>query len=739
MTPAYPLCHRLYSNALWSDGRQGYRSINLRTAWPPINERTVQDWELALVNPNAPRTDCNIGYAMRQFKGEREQQHYVCAAIVMPRFAQDGYQRGDNSLVHLLAVPTVEGEGAVPQLALVSHLRDLSLHRLEGFASTVRLDTYIQKYTGADQLLKRSLALEDIAGLDESVLTCVLQQVYLAACKRESPSGSVQLDGNMPHWDIAVASAALPPRLRLSFTWSCHLDPNRPGTAVFNRPDMEVKRRRPQLSKEDLQAFEHIAAFARAWLARRDAGDITVLQSLSGDWAIKSWPMLLEKGVDGAHPLASGTMHMAALYPSARSTQAPRVQHSSSIQPWWGHYYMAEERFSAFADKQLDSTSREYIADCLFAIEKGVEELVKQHNADLQQSIDEKISAKVAELGQLQQHIVQVHQHNAQHFNKQVAELSRLQQAAAQEHTNLLGWLQTINTTLKESGRIQLAPQPEDLRSTLNQNPSDQIEKPVQKNVRNLESHPQFRLIRDFLYKNLWSICIAIILFLAGIFVGMLWGGDTIWGRDTIPGSGQTPPQPQNTHQKTPAPPPPTIYESPPESTNTPAPQKTFKLISNNPLADWKRFLNEQPRMEITKLFRKIASGDGLEDGQVSNIQRGALSDLADKIDGLERNASLVDSMEDNRIIRDTLDRVFEYVMARNCAKPTIDCPQTVTVDLSYLDADANVINAYKSRLEGAYPQRSFVDSATDQDLRAAIAMLALSQDPTLRKVSAGP
>jgi hypothetical protein len=262
----HPLLHLIYTNAPGSDGT-GYRFVICSNA--DLSDRVkawVESFDLDQLK-NGQR-----GFATKCFKIANQQ--HVCLAVTLAGFARDTHGRPGGSLTHVLATPVNEGnDSGLHIVALMDKADALQYPQVE---DAQRLAVYLEKYTQDSTITVAPPCITDLQTLGMETLKRLLIVAY-ATFSGHVIRTSIPLDE--PARALAYGVGALPPRLRLAFSWSYK-------TLVPEQPNFISA---AELNESfTLRHQEAEECFRWIWHAL-ESGNSVLFEPLWQDWDIRSW------------------------------------------------------------------------------------------------------------------------------------------------------------------------------------------------------------------------------------------------------------------------------------------------------------------------------------------------------------------------------------------------------------------------------------------------------------------
>jgi hypothetical protein len=270
----HPLHHLIYTNAPGSDGT-GYRVVRSESTWPSEQSQRVIAWVKSF-DLRQLKTD-QRGFATKCFR--ITDKPHVCLAVTLAEFARDTHGRTGGSLTHVLATPVNEGnDNGHHIVALMDKADALQCPQVE---DAQRLGIYLEKYTQDSTV---TVAPPSIAEL-QRLGTENLKKLLLVALAGTVFRNAITLEVDEPARALAYGAGALPPRLRLAFSWGCGiLVPGLPNFISTTTAGEKLTMRHQNAEKY----FE--------WLWHQlNSGDSALLDQLWSEWDIKSWDALIRR------------------------------------------------------------------------------------------------------------------------------------------------------------------------------------------------------------------------------------------------------------------------------------------------------------------------------------------------------------------------------------------------------------------------------------------------------------
>jgi hypothetical protein len=270
----HSLHHFIYTNAA-GPGGTGYRFVKRPTAWQADQSRRVENWIETL---DARRLDSGQrGFATVCLRVAN--RLHVLLAVTYAGFALDAHGRPGGLLTHGLAVPVEEGSDSGLHIAAL--LDKAAALRRPGIADAERLEVYLDAYTRDEALIVAPPSLAHLQALRPEVLQRILT-VAGASCTGTAFAEMIPLAVAQPERALAYGAAALPPRLRLAFSWGYELvAPERPSFSAAGTGGRTIR-------------FPLAEAYSE-WLQRcLNSNDPSALEEqVWTNWEIRSWQDLL--------------------------------------------------------------------------------------------------------------------------------------------------------------------------------------------------------------------------------------------------------------------------------------------------------------------------------------------------------------------------------------------------------------------------------------------------------------
>jgi len=272
----HPLHHLIYTNAPGSDGT-GYRVVISENSWPSEQSQRVINWvksfDLGQLNNN------QRGFATKCFR--IADKPHVCLAVTFAEFARDTHGRSGGSLTHVLATPVNEGsDNGLHLVALMDKADALQCPQVE---DAQRLAIYLEKYTHESTVTVAPPSIADLQRLGKENLKKLLL-VADALLAGSVFRNAIPLDVEEPARALAYGAGALPPRLRLAFSWSS-------GILVPEQPNFIATTTGEKLTIRHQNAEKY---FEWLW-DQLSSGDSALLKQLWTEWDIRSWDALIRR------------------------------------------------------------------------------------------------------------------------------------------------------------------------------------------------------------------------------------------------------------------------------------------------------------------------------------------------------------------------------------------------------------------------------------------------------------
>lgn len=267
-----PLYHLLYTSAPGAGG-SGYRHVPV--SFPAGGDPApIQEWleTLQQVAPGA-----NEGWAFHSFGIDRTP--WAALAMVNPSFSPEEHGRGRTVLVHALLLPVPEGQRVDHfGLALFERAKSFLDGGRENYQSS--LDWYLQGFDASRDLEIPEPDLRHLRDLEPAFLA----RLFEAASGRAGrvAFAGIESDDLLPE-RILLASAVLPPRLRLQMRWRVGFPSAPEGFAAFTGEG--------DAGPSPMGQGEAFGGWVERALQEQR---FDAVRQLSENWAIRDWESLVQ-------------------------------------------------------------------------------------------------------------------------------------------------------------------------------------------------------------------------------------------------------------------------------------------------------------------------------------------------------------------------------------------------------------------------------------------------------------